>query len=152
MMLDYTPVAKMFYELAPRLLRSGVSIIPCRPNESDCIAVEAYPGILARKFVETSYKSETRKKQTEDRRLAREQIVTAALSPELAAKYGFTCSCGSLHQDLVSDPSGDTLDAFLCAIQATWACTMSGESYGMPPECDPLEGCIADPACSEKTL
>ena len=61
MMLYGVPVGKMFYEGAPRLLRSGASVIPCRPNGSSRVAVEAYPGVLARRWIQRrSYKSETR--------------------------------------------------------------------------------------------
>ncbi len=147
MMLDYTPVGKMFHALAPSLLRSGVSVIPCRPNGSDRVVVEAYPGVLARKYIAMPYKSETRKKQDEARLLAREQLLAAAESPELAKEYGFSSSCGAFKHPLVKDPTGDTLDAFLCAIQAAWAYTLRHQDYGMPKNCDSLEGCIADPAC-----
>jgi len=149
MMLDYTPVGKMFYELAPRLLRSGVCVVPCRPNESGRVAVEAYPGVLARRWIgRTPYKSESRKKQTPERLSAREKLVAAVESREFSAYYGFSCSCGLLKQELVQDPTGDTLDAFLCAVQAAWAYTLRRKGYGMPSNCDPLEGCIADPQCS----
>jgi hypothetical protein len=43
----------------------------------------------------------------------------------------------------ISDASGDTLDAVLCAVQAAWA--SSQPEYGIPPGCDPLEGWIVDP-------
>jgi len=149
MMLDYTPVGKMFYELAPRLMRSGVSVVPCRPNESGRVAVEAYPGVLARRWIgRTPYKSESRKKQTPERLAAREKLAAAVESREFGAYYGFRCSSGGLKHELVQDPTGDTLDSFLCAVQAAWAYTLRDKGYGMPENCDPLEGCIADPQYS----
>lgn len=148
MMLDYTPVGKMFYELAPRLMRSGVCVVPCRPNDSGRVVVEAYPGVLARAWIDrVSYKSESRKKQTAERLSARKTLVAMVDSREFGAHYGFVCSCGLLKEELALDPTGDTLDSFLCAVQAAWAYTMRRKGYGMPPECDPLEGCIADPGC-----
>lgn len=148
MMLDFTPVGKMFYELAPRLMRSGGCVIPCRPNASDRVAVEAYPGVLARHWIDRlSYKSESRKKQTSERLSAREELLARVESPEFGAYYGFKCSCRALKQMLVQDATGDTLDAFLCAVQAAWAHTHRHKDYGMPENCDALEGCIADPQC-----
>jgi len=152
MMLYFTPVAKMFYQLAPRLMRSGVSVIPCRPNGQNRVAVEAYPGMLARKWIDRrSYKAERRKKQTQERRAAREQLAAAVESEAFAEHYGFTCSCGTSRQALIEDPAGDTLDAVLSAVQAAWACARRTQNYGMPAGCDPLEGCIADPACCNPT-
>src|SRR5919199_573708 len=41
MMLFRVPVGKMFYQGAPRLLASGVSVEPCRRNGDDRVAVVA---------------------------------------------------------------------------------------------------------------
>ena len=46
----------------------------------------------------------------------------------------------------VRDPSADALDSLLCAVQAAWAYVRRDENYGVPPECDPEEGWILDPA------
>ena len=48
---------------------------------------------------------------------------------------------------LAEDPSGDQLDALLCAIQAAWTWTQRKNGFGAPQDTDPLEGWIADPAC-----
>jgi hypothetical protein len=48
---------------------------------------------------------------------------------------------------LADDPSGDQLDALLCAIQAAWGWTQRGNRFGVPLNIDTLEGWIADPAC-----
>lgn len=45
--------------------------------------------------------------------------------------------------DFITDPTGDALDAALCAVQAAWAC--SQPDYGIPDGCDPVEGWIVDP-------
>lgn len=152
MMLDFIPVAKMFYRLAPRLMRSGVSVIPCRPNGQNRVAVEAYPGVAARTWIGARpYKAERRKKQTPDRRAAREELVGTVESAAFAEYYGFACSCGEIGPALVEDAKGDTLDAVLSAVQAAWAYRRRESGYGMPAGCDPLEGCIADPACGLPT-
>ena len=49
-------------------------------------------------------------------------------------------------EEFVSDPSADALDSLLCAVQAAWAYEKRYEGYGVPPECDPDEGLILDPA------
>lgn len=45
----------------------------------------------------------------------------------------------------VTDPTGDQLDSFLCALQAAWAFTQNRNNYGIPREVDMLEGWIVDP-------
>jgi hypothetical protein len=52
MMLFRVPVGKMFFQGAPRLLTSGVSVVPCRVNHDDRVAVEAYPAVVARRFLD----------------------------------------------------------------------------------------------------
>ena len=43
-------------------------------------------------------------------------------------------------------PSRAGRDSLLCAVQAAWAYEKRDEGYGVPPECDPDEGWILDPA------
>jgi Protein of unknown function (DUF429) len=72
MMLFRVPVGKMFYKGAPRLLASGVSVEPCRRTEDARVAVEAYPAVVARRFLaRASYKNDERRKQTTNHRDAR---------------------------------------------------------------------------------
>lgn len=47
--------------------------------------------------------------------------------------------------NLAEDPSGDRLDALLCAIQAAWAWTQREKGFGIPDSMDFPEGAIADP-------
>ena len=147
MMLFRVPVGKMFYRGAPRLLASGVSIEPCRPNGDARVAVEAYPAVVARRFLaRSSYKNDERRKQTAAHRAARERLVAGLESKTLKDAYGFTVAMdGSWREELVRDPVADALDSLLCAIQAAWAYTKRDENYGIPPECDPDEGWILDP-------
>jgi hypothetical protein len=147
MMLFRVPVGKMFYRGAPRLLASGVSVQPCRPNQNARVAVEAYPAVVARRFLgRASYKNDERAKQTAAHRDARESLVAGLESETLREAYGFTVVLeGSWREDLVQDPVGDALDSLLCAVQAAWAYTKRDENYGIPAECDPNEGWILDP-------
>jgi hypothetical protein len=52
----------------------------------------------------------------------------------------------SWREEFVVDPSADALDSLLCAVQAAWAFSKKNEGWGVPPECDPDEGWILDPA------
>ena len=153
MMLFRVPVGKMFYQGAPRLLASGISIEPCRPNGDARVAVEAYPAVVARRFLaRASYKNDERRKQTTAHRAARERLVAGLGSEALKEAYGFTVVMdGYWKAELVRDPAADALDSLLCAVQAAWAHTKRDENYGVPPECDPDEGWILDPRLLEKT-
>jgi len=147
MMLFRVPVGKMFYRGAPRLLRSGISVEPCRPTGSPRVAVEAYPAVLARRFLgKTSYKSDERKKQTSARRTARKKLVTGLGSYTLREAYGFIVEMNSSWRErFVEEPTADALDSLLCAAQAAWAYTRRNEGWGVPEECNRDEGWILDP-------
>jgi len=143
MMLYGVPVGKMFFEGAPRLLASGVQVVPCYMNGDSRVVVEAYPALVARKWANHGYKSDTKRKQTEAHRDARQAIVTG-LQAECRARYGFDLELDeTMAADFIKDPTGDALDAVLCAVQAAWTC--SKPDYGIPAGCDPLEGWIVDP-------
>ncbi|HET8853724.1 MAG TPA: hypothetical protein VFN02_14485, partial [Ktedonobacteraceae bacterium] len=76
MMLHRVPVAKMFFQGAPRLLASGVSILPCRPMNDNRKVVEGYPALVARRWIgKCSYKSDDRARQTADKVVARQRIL-----------------------------------------------------------------------------
>jgi hypothetical protein len=147
MMLFRVPVGKMFYRGAPRLLTSGVSIEPCRPTDRGCVAVEAYPAVVTRRFLgRESYKSDDRRKQTPAQRMAWEKLLEGLGSRALEEAYGFTVEIDAAWREkLARDPMADTLDSVLCAVQAAWAYTKRGERWGVPEECDRDEGWILDP-------
>ena len=70
------PVGLMFFEGAPRLLASSVTIPHLKEGDPERIVVEAYPGVLARALIgRRRYKNDTRKKQTPDQRHARHAIL-----------------------------------------------------------------------------
>src|SRR5262249_28451819 len=116
------PVALMFQEGAPRLADAGVHIPGLAEGDRKRVALEAYPGLLARSIIgRVSYKNDSKLKQTADRRRARAQIVE---NLDLRMKKNFA-------ETLIDDASGDSLDAVLCAIQAAGA--MKKRGYGIPP-------------------
>jgi hypothetical protein len=146
MMWYGVPVGKMFFEGAPRLLKSGVSVLPCRPNNDIRIVVEAYPTLVARHWAK-SYKNDTRQKQSSAQKTARQAIVVGVQSDQLRTNYGFSVEFDDIiAASIIQDPSGDRLDAVLCAIQAAWSYRQRNRHYGIPPDCDPVEGWIVDPS------
>jgi predicted RNase H-like nuclease len=147
MMLFRVPVGKMFYQGAPRLLASGVRVEPCRRNEDARVAVEAYPAVVARRFLgRTAYKRDA-VPDTPERRSAREMLLAGLESRGLQKIYGFTVKIDDpWKREFVADPSADALDSLLCAVQAAWAYSRRDDNYGVPPECDTDEGWIVDPA------
>ncbi|PLS85341.1 MAG: DUF429 domain-containing protein [Actinobacteria bacterium] len=153
MRLFRVPVGKMFYRGAPLLLRSGVSVEPCRPTGCDRVAIEAYPAVVARRVLaRRSYKSDERKKQTGEHTEAREELVTGLGSEVLGEAYGFTVEVDEAwHERLVADPMADKLDSLLCAVQAAWAYGRRGKGWGVPQECDRDEGWILDPELLART-
>ena len=139
MKLVNPPVALMFHEGARRLLDAGLSIPILRENGSDRIALEAYPGLLARKQlgIRASYKSDTRAEQTSARRSVRKQIVAALAD---GRPLGIEVKFSKFEKQIIDDGSGDLLDAVICAAQAAWAASRPG--YGLPAEAAAGEGWI----------
>jgi hypothetical protein len=144
MMLYGVPVGRMFFEGAPRLLKSGVQVVPCHMNGDDRVVVEANPALVARKWIGINgYKSDTRRKQTAAHQEARRTIVNG-LRADCTRYYGFALVLdNALAADFIADPSGDRLDAVLCAVQTAWACAQPG--CGIPAECQQAEGWIVEP-------
>jgi hypothetical protein len=138
--LHGTPVGLMFFEGAPRLLRSGVTVPPFVFRDVSRIAIEAYPGALARQLIgRTPYKSDDRAKQTQDRLEARRLLLARLRDP---------ACCLSPHRivapdDLALDPSGDALDAMIAAAQASWRWIEKDSGFGIPNDVDLLEGWIS---------
>jgi hypothetical protein len=143
--LHGVPVGLMFFEGAPRLIKTGVSIPDLHAGDPTRVVVEAYPGVLARQLVgRAGYKNDSAQKQTEAQRETRRDIVNHILGGKLEA-YGLRVDAPAR---LADDPTGDQLDALLCAIQAAWAWSLRELQYGAPLVVDALEGWIADPSLS----
>jgi len=139
-----TPVAKMWFQGAVRLLRAGVQVPLLRATGDDRVALEVYPGVAARALAgRASYKSESGVEEA--RRTQRAAIVAALRGDALRQHYGVTLALGEAQAEaLVDEPKGDALDAVLAAVQTAWA---SGcENWGIPAEADAAEGWICDPA------
>jgi hypothetical protein len=136
------PVALMLHAGAPRLLEAGVSVPGLHPGDPSRIALEGYPGFVARSIVgRESYKSDERARQTVQRRAARERIVSALTTG--AHRLGVPVRLGpALRRDCVEDASADSLDAVLCLLQAAWAWQRRDLGFGLPASIDPVEGWI----------
>ncbi len=142
------PVAKMFFEGARRLLAAPVNIVPLRPSQDERVVVEAYPALVARRFIgRGSYKNDTRSKQTEALRQARQLIVEGLASDLFHLTYGFRMEFSADDaQGWIEDATGDSLDSVLCCVQAAWAWSQKDLNFGIPREADTLEGWIPDPS------
>lgn len=143
------PVGKMFFEGAPRLLKAGVSIPPCYQGDLDRVVLEVYPALVARHWIgRQSYKSDLKQNQSVANQTARQTIVNGIRSEQQQQIYGFKVilpDCDA--ETLVLDPTGDKLDALLALIQAAWGSTQP--NYGIPANCDRLEGWIVDRSLTE---
>jgi hypothetical protein len=134
------PVAFMLHAGVPRLIAAGVHVPALRDGDLRRVALEAYPGLLARELIgRRSYKSDERRKQTAERAHARRDLVAAleAGCPRLGLRLRLDDAQRSA---LVADPMADSLDAVLCLLQAAWASTRP--NWGLPGDIDPLEGWI----------
>ena len=147
MMLYRVPVAKMFFEGAFRLLAAGVSILPCCVRDDSRLVVEAYPALVARRWIDDrSYKSDSLQQQIVERQSAREEILLGLRSSDVKSHFGFDVHLTDEDANTcVQDGSGDSLDALLCALQAGWGYSQRDQNFGIPRDCDPLEGWIVDP-------
>jgi hypothetical protein len=148
MMLFGVPIGKMFFQGAPRLLQAEISVLPCHPTPANRLAIEVYPALAACRWIGLrSYKHDAKKKQTAEREAARRDIVAALTGHDFETHYGFSLQMSQATANAcLEDPSGDTLDALLAAVQAGWSFSQRAHNYGIPPDCDPVEGWIVDPA------
>ena len=136
------PVAYMLHAGVPLLRAAGVHLPGLHDGDAHRVALEAYPGLLAREVLGArSYKSDDRAKQTPERLIARKDLLTALEGghTRLGLRLKLT---HAQHDALVADASGDSLDAVLCLVQAAWAQQKGAPSYGLPVDMDPLEGWI----------
>lgn len=136
------PVVFMLQAGAPLLLAAGVSVPGMHAGDPARVALEAYPGVLARSVLgRVSYKSDARAGRTPERAQARRRLLDAL---QAGALLGLPVQLpAALAADCEDDPRGDLLDAVLCAVQAAWACARRDANYGLPADLDPMEGWIA---------
>jgi hypothetical protein len=148
------PVAFMLHAGVPRLLDASIvlpGLFPQPPHASPRggaahrVALEAYPGLLARELLgRRRYKSDDRAKQTPDRLIARKDLITGLEAGR--TRLGLRLKLTHAQRDaLVDDASGDSLDAVLCFLQVAWGqqhFVQGDPLYGLPADMDPLEGWI----------
>lgn len=149
------PVGRMFFQGADRLRRAGVCIHPVRRNDCGRIVVEAYPRLVADKFIPGE-----KYKEGDDFSTRRDAIVGGlAKRNEYQVLVGF--SSEQDRQACVDDERGDKLDSILSAVQAAWAYkseqreaggTKRRQTFGVPifttacmNQVVELEGWIVDP-------
>ncbi len=141
------PVAFMLHAGVPLLRQAGVylpGLMPTPAQPPERVALEAYPGLLARAVLgRRSYKSDDKLRQTPDRLDARRALLA---SLEAGQFKGLRLQLAAEQRALlVSDARGDSMDAVLCQLQAAWALQQHQQGaplYGLPPDMDPLEGWI----------
>jgi hypothetical protein len=138
------PVAYMLHAGVPRLIAAGCHFPGLYQGNASKVALEAYPGLLAREIIGSrSYKSDDKSKQTPERLIARKDILTALENGQTRLKVRLKLS-NAQREQLIEDASGDSLDAVLCMLQAHWAYEkhLNGKkNYGLPAF-DSLEGWI----------
>ena len=147
------PVAFMLHAGVPRLLAAGVAmpglqmpgLSSVETTQTTRIALEAYPGLLAREILgNRSYKSDDRAKQTPERLIARKDMLTALEAGQ--TRLGLRLKLTHAQRDaLADDAKGDALDAVLCLVQVAWGSDKHAHGdllYGLPAGLDPLEGWI----------
>ena len=134
------PVAYMLHAGVPLLVEAGVHLPGLHAGDTSRVAIEGYPGLLARELLGArSYKSDAKAKQTAERLTARIDLVDAldrgATRLALRLKLAH-----AQREELIADASGDRLDAVLCLMQAAWAAARP--NFGLPVQIDALEGWI----------
>lgn len=136
------PVAFMLHAGAPRLLAAGCHLPAVHAGDPARVALEAYPGMVARAITRESYKNDARALQTPARREARTRIVAALRAGAHPGGLPFAFA-PALEAEMLDDATGDVLDAVLCLVPAAWAWQRREAGWGLPPGTDPLEGWIA---------
>ncbi|MFN5512518.1 MAG: DUF429 domain-containing protein [Burkholderiales bacterium] len=158
------PVALMLHAGAPRLMQAGMTL-PMRQGDPLRLALEAYPGLLARRVLgRTSYKSdEPARRHCPDRKAARARLIDALSTGLAGSLQNAEPACvmgapaGLLAQGLpptapiafgpwaeacLDDPGADLLDAVMCLAQAHQAWAARDQGWAMPAPIDPIEGWI----------
>lgn len=138
------PVAFMLHAGVPVLIQAGVHFPGLHSGDPRRVALEAYPGLLARAVLGgRSYKSDDRAKQTPERLIARKDLIHAM---EMGQALELRLVLSHAQRDaLIEDASADSLDAVLCLLQAAWAAQRRAQGdalCGLPAQLDALEGWI----------
>ncbi|QDT24432.1 DUF429 domain-containing protein [Gimesia chilikensis] len=150
------PVGRMFFEGSKRLLDTSISILPVRPTDDLRILIEAYPRLVADKFINGGKYKDAKKSDDKLKITNNRKEVVEGLEKE--NPYGITIRfiCDKDREKCLNDGKGDHLDSVLCAIQAGWSANQTTHdgrsSYGIPEfslnclgQQVALEGWILDP-------
>lgn len=133
------PVAYMLHAGVPLLRAAGVTLPGIQDSDPQRLALEGYPGMVARSITLASYKSDEPAKQTPERRSTRALIMDHLERGD--HRFGIQLDAGRHRAALLDDASGDLLDAALCGVLAAWAWQRRETRFGLP-DFDPLEGWI----------
>jgi Protein of unknown function (DUF429) len=132
------PVGRMFYEGAWRLLAYNIHIPALNETASKKIALEAYPGLLAKQIGFRFYKND-KPSNSKKNREARRDILRALYTGEYSLGIKVRMP-GAMRERVLTDGSGDLLDSILCATQAAWA--SEKPRFGIPTNVRHCEGWI----------
>jgi len=141
------PVAFMLHAGVPLLSQAGVHCPGLHDGDKQRVALEAYPGMWARRVLQRqSYKNDAAAKQTGERWVARKNLLHALVwgHDDLPVRLKLS---SAMADALVEDASGDSMDAVICMMQAAWSQQQFEQGdpmYGLPPDMDPLEGWIVN--------
>jgi hypothetical protein len=134
------PVAYMLHAGVPLLIEAGVHLPGLCDGDVRRVALEGYPGLLAREVLGLrSYKSDEPARQNAQRRGAREQLIDALEQGRTRLRIRLHLTPAQ-RAALVADAPADRLDAVLCLLQAAWASAQP--RHGLPPGVDAIEGWI----------
>ncbi|WP_210529169.1 DUF429 domain-containing protein [Rubellimicrobium arenae] len=137
------PVALMHYEGVRHLRRAGVHLPGLCDGDPDRVALEAYPGVAARALIgRAPYKNDQKAKQTPAQAQARQRLLGNLVGEAGQRRFGLRIEAP---EALAEDPSGDALDALLCAVQAAWAVRLMEADPLRLARLDLSEGWMADP-------
>ncbi len=134
------PVAYMMHAGVSLLMDAAVHLPGLHDGDRQRVALEAYPGLLARELIgRCSYKSDSLAKQTPARQASRDELLEAL--EQGRSRLGLRLQVSEDWREILrADASGDSIDAVLCLMQTAWAVGRVG--YGLPAAADPLEGWI----------
>ena len=138
------PVGLMYYEGAWRLRGAEAWLPGLKDGPPDRVGLEAYPGLLVSRLGERFYKND---KPTGSNQLreARQRIMEKLVDPDRELMNWIPCPVRLVGRGLdeqLLHPSGDWLDALLCAVQASWGYHRRDENFGLPRAFPRVEGWI----------
>lgn len=136
------PVVLMLHAGAPLLLEAGVDLPGLHAGDPARVALEAYPGMLAREIIgNRSYKSDDLRKDDAARRGRRATLIEVLRRGEHRLGHPLEID-DALAASMIVESSADRIDAAICAVQAAWGWQHRERNHGLAPDVDPCEGWI----------